>query len=187
MILNGVTALSPFVADRNALVRVNMRSVVTATTYFAFIDLDGTGYKHDLSKSAVSLASASAEVLKSSSNAKWVLQLMTVLRISATDSDLGVLQGGLTLQDTATLARSRTDDFFPAFVDLTVIAGGYAKIASGIQENGVTDIKTASTIPNVFGDQITPDVGDVLLRATKLSGSPASELEFTATASYLVR
>lgn len=174
-----------FIDDRNKLVDVNFAyDGVTTTTYFVFVDLNGAQYKHQ-SGTAIKVAAVGGRALKSVIGSKWEVALMVVLRIDGTDSDLGVLPiGSVSLRDTSAFSDGSTLILFPVLADLTVSGGDFTKIANGAKETNVTAVNTGVTFKDVFGNNVTPSVGDLLLRATLLSGS--GDLEFAYGMSYFV-
>jgi len=174
-----------FADDRDKIVGATFqKDGITATTYYDFIDINGSSYKHG-SGTAVYMSRIVGQALKSNSGAKWVIQLMVVLRIDGTDSDLGLLSEGLiTLKDTSTFRGEIEMSTFPVFLDLSTSGGDFTSIADGSKETGVTAINTGVTIDDIFGSSVTPAVGDVLLRVTLLSGG--GTLDFAYSTQYFV-
>jgi len=178
------TISDPFSRDRDKLVSVNFGQSVTATTYYAFIDLDGPGYKHT-SGTKVIVGAAGGRAIKSNSGAKWQVTLMVVLRIDGTDADLGILPlASVSLLDTSKFSGDSQVVLFPAVQDFSVSSGEFEKVTDGSQELNVTAVNTGTTVQDVLGNSVTPAVGDVLLRATKISGG--GTLGFTYSMQYWV-
>jgi len=174
-----------FIDDRDLLVRLTFsQSSVSATTYYVLIDLNGSGYKHTSGTQAY-LTAVSGRVGKSNSGSLWTAELAVVLRIDGTDADLGVLAlGYLSLEDTMRLFSETVEVLFPMFADLTVSGGDFTKITDGYKETGVTAVNTGVTFKDILGNDVTPAVGDVLLRATLVSGS--GSLDFVYGVQYYV-
>lgn len=176
---------NPFSLDRDKVVIVNIgREGETDTVYYDLIDLDGPDYKHTPG-SAAKVIGIAGKGLKTNSGSQWAIQLAVILRIDGTDADLGILPGGsISLRDTSIFGASESFIIFPAFLDLEVSGGDFVKIANGFQELGVTDINTGTTIEDALGNNVTPAVGDVLLRVNRIQG--AGTLSFAYGVQYWV-
>jgi hypothetical protein len=174
-----------FTEDAAKLVGVNFgQTGVTATTYYVFIDLNGASYKHSAGTKVIA-AGAGGKAVKSNSGAKWSVSLMVVLRIDGTDADLGVLPiASVSLLDTSLFYGSSQVVLFPAVTDLEVSAGDFTKITDGMTESNVAAVNTGVTFKDVLGNDVTPAVGDVLLRATLVSGG--GTLDFVYGMDYWV-
>jgi hypothetical protein len=171
--------------DRQKLVAVNFgKSGLTATTYYVFIDLDGSGYKHNTGTKII-VSGVGGRGLKSNSGAEWQVNLMVVLRIDGTDADLGILPiASVSLLDTSQFSGGSQIILFPAVQDLGVSGGSFTKITDGLQELNVTAVNTGTTFKDVLGNDVTPAVGDLLLRVTLISGG--GTLDFVYGMDYWV-
>lgn len=171
--------------DRKKLVDVNFyKEGVSATTYYVFIDVSSSAYKHTPG-TKVMMTSVGGRALKAVIGSKWAVQLMVVLRIDGTDADLGILPiGSVSLRDTSTFTGGTQVVLFPTVADLSVSGGGFTKITEGMTEKNVTAVNTGVTFKDVLGNNVTPAVGDVLLRAVLVAG--VGDLEFAYGAQYWV-
>lgn len=174
-----------FTENAAKVVSVNFgKTGVATTTYYVFVDLNGISYKHDAG-TKVMVAGVGGKAFKSNSGAKWSLSLMVVLRIDGTDADLGVLPiASVSLLDTSLFSGGSQLVLFPIVADLGVSGGDFVKITDGMTESNVTAVNTGVTFKDVLGNDVTPAVGDVLLRATLVSGG--GTLDFVYGMDYWV-
>lgn len=161
-----------FIDDRDKIVGVNFaKTLVAATTYYEFVDLDGSNYKHNTSGTALLVASSGGWAAKTNSGSKWNVQLAVILAIDGTSADLGVLPlFSISLGNTSQFSDKQFQNLFPGVVNLAVSSGDFTYIADGYKETGVTAINTGITLSDVFGSSVTPAVGDLLLRVELVSG-----------------
>lgn len=168
----------PFSEDRDKIVGVNFHDTPSVTTYYVFVDLDGAQYKHT-SGSAAIVTGLSGKALKEKVGAEWAIQLIVVLRIDGVDADLGILPtASISLQKTSSFIGETQANYFPTLLDLTVLAGDFTKISNGYKELNVSDVNTGITFSDVFGANVTPAVGDILLRVNKISGTGGVEFSY---------
>ncbi len=145
---------------------------VGATSYFMGVDLSNSSgaYKHS-SGSAIKLVGVSSSATKVYAVDDWNVRIGTVLSISGSSSVIGWLRfGALLLRNTLMLEVSTVDKDFPVPVDLGVSGGDYLKIAAGNKET-VAAVNTGATLPDVSGVAVTPDVGDLIVRAERVTGT----------------
>jgi hypothetical protein len=175
----------PFTIDRDKIVVANMaKQGITTTTYYMFIDLDGADYKHTPGSYVVA-AGISGAAFKSNSGASWEVDLMVILDIDGVSADLGFVPGGsILLRDTSKFSDEKIIELFPTVVSLEVSGGDFTKITTGLIESGVTDINTGVLLEDIVGNNVTPAVGDVLLRVTNTLG--AGTLQFAYGMQYWV-
>jgi len=175
-----------FTDDRDKVVGVNFaKTLVAATTYYEFIDLDGSSYKHNTSGTDIVIASSGGWAAKTNSGSKWKVQLMIVLAIDGTSSDLGILPlFSIDLGNTSQFSDKQFQNLFPSVLNLAVSSGDFTHIADGYKETGVTAVNTGITLDDVFGSSVTPAVGDLLLRVELISG--VGTLDFAYGLQYWV-
>lgn len=163
-----------FIDDRDKIVGLSFyKEGVAATTYYMGIDLSNTtDFKH-AAGTGIRLVTSIGKAIKSNIGAKWAVQLLVVLRIDGTDSDLAVLaQASVSLQDTSALSRlEQVVDLWPHVANLSVSGGALTSILTNLIETGVTAINTGVTLEDAAGNTPTPAVGDLLIRADLISGS----------------
>jgi len=177
-----------FIDDRDKIVGVSFYKIgVTATTYYMGIDVSNTtDFKHTAGTD-IQLAMSIGKAIKSNAGAQWTVQLLVVLRIDGTDSDLAVLaQSSLSLQDTSALSRlEQIVDLWPRVINLGVSGGKFTKILTNLIETNVAAINTGVTVEDAAGNTPTPAVGDLLIRAELISGS--GTLDFAYGLHYWVQ
>lgn len=169
-----VRTRNDFQDDRDKIVGLSFyKEGVTATTYYMGIDLSNTtDFKHSAG-TGIRLVTSIGKALKSNIGAQWAIQLMVILRIDGTDSDLAVLaQASLSLQDTSRLSiLEQVVDLWPHVANLTVSGGAFTNLLTNLIETNVAAINTGVTVEDAAGNTPTPAVGDLLIRADLQSGS----------------
>jgi len=160
---------------------------VAVTTYFLFIDVSGSQYAHTPG-TAAKMFHATAKAIKSSSNGKWGVGVGVVLRIDGTDADIGFLPGlDLSLRDTSKFAtEEQIVSLFPNFIDLAVAAGDLTKTVLNpeLKVLGEAAVNTGSTLEDARGAAVVPGVGDLVIRAERISGP--GTLDFAYGMQYFV-
>ncbi len=154
--------------------------------YFLFVDVSSATYAHTAG-SAVRVAHATSKGLKTSSGAKWAVQLAVVLSIDGTEAELGILPGmSLSLRDSSTLTTpEQVIDLFPNLADLTVASGDLTKwVLNPDLKLTDTAVNTGITLEDARGASVVPAVGDLLIRVEQVSG--AGSLDFAYGMQYLV-
>jgi hypothetical protein len=186
----GLHTTSRFTENSEKIVGVSFTKAnaeaVSSTTYYMGIDLSNTtDFKHNPGN-GIKLVQVISKGFKSSASAEWSAQLLVVIRIDGTDSDLAVLaQTSLTLRDTGRLGiAEQIVNLWPNPVDLTVSGGELIRNLTNAIDFNETAINTGVTLEDAAGNSVVPAVGDVLIRAHKISGT--GDLEFAFGIQYYV-
>jgi len=160
---------------------------VAATTYYMGIDLSNTTDFPHTAGAGIFLMRSIGRSLKTTAGAKWSVQLLVVLRVDGTDSDLAILaQASMTLRDPSTLSiPEQVVDLWPAPSDLTVVTNDLPKFLTNQKELGVTALNTSTDLEDAAGNTtVHPAVGDLLIRVELISGG--GTLDFAYGLQYYV-
>jgi hypothetical protein len=182
----GLHTTSPFTALQEKLVSTTIVKEETSdTAYYMLIDLDNSKHKHDISGSAIKSTHIIGRAFKSAASAKWVIQPAIVLDINATSAEIAVLHSiSLALRDTSRFSIENQAVYkFPNLFDFTVSEGELLKQSTGTIIN-VTEINTATSIEDIFGDTVVPSIGDMIVRAVRQVG--VGTIDFAYNIQYFV-
>jgi len=154
------------------------KSDINATeTYYIGIDLDnnsGAGpYKHAWSSGEwINITAINGLLIKEKPGDEWDGFVGVILRIDGTDSDIGWLQiGALHARDTGDFESTAVSDKFDTPLNLEVSGGDLVKIALGYISTSVTAVNTGITLSDIQGNNVTPAIGDVVIKAIRSASS----------------
>jgi len=159
------------------------REITVADNNFVAIDLDnaaGAGpYKHDYTKPGLKIAHLGAYIQKDDVIDQWEAKFGVVTRIDASDADIVWLQDGiLRLFDTATF-EARNEVRRPnSLLDLTVTAGALVDVAPSFITLNDTAVNTATPLKNIADSDVTPAVGDIILRVARTFGTDKARVHY---------
>lgn len=169
------------VSEVGYVAAIMRQTITTAKEYFLLVDLNNAGgaYKHTLT-GAIRAARFSAFINKENANARWLVQLGVVLAIDGTSATIAWIPGGeVTTLKNDDLIDVNGSDAFPIVFPFDVESGDLKYVASN-DKLTTTDLNTGVKIPNVAGVDQTPEVGDAILRAERITGIGQAEISYTA-------
>jgi len=176
-----IDSLEEGVSDVGYVAVVMKQTVTTAKEYFLLIDLDnaGSAYKHTLT-GTIRAARFAAFINKENASARWLVQMGVILSIDGTEATIAWIPGG----GVTTLRNDEFIDFnggdaFPVVFPFDVESGDLKYVASNDKET-TSDVNTSGTLKNVADADVTPAVGDVILRAERSSGIGNADINYTA-------
>lgn len=177
---------TPFTIDRDKIVVAGIHKEVSDTTYFVGIDLSNasTSYRHAHAGLAADgyylvLAGMDGKLIKSNASAKWEVKVGTVLGIDDVQSNIGWLQhGSLYLQNTGAFEANFNNRDFPVLTSLENSKGRYTKLAKSEVEH-VFEVDGYSLLNDVNGNNVIPNVGDLIIRVKKISGAGTAFIDYT--------
>jgi hypothetical protein len=157
---------------------------VAADTFFMLVDLNGASYPHTAGSKA-SIVSVFGRAFKSSAGAKWAVNAGVITRIDGTDADITFFPAAsMFLRDTASLTAEAKATILDFPVSTEISGGDLARGVSNFHENPVAAVNTGVTLEDPNGDNPTPAVGDIVIRAELISG--AGTLDFALGVQYFV-
>ena len=160
------------------IVRVEMEQTILAAVngtpdYFMLIDLSNASgdYKHTLTGS-IQCVNLTAAFSKLRANDVWTMDIGVILRIDATDADIGFLAAGsLVLDSTIVFNIKGSHGNYPVIVNLDETSGDFSDIATNLTELNDANVNAVGTIPDIGGVAQTPAVGDIVLRMLRTTGN----------------
>ena len=182
----GVGGGGPGIEDSLVHAAYAKLGITGALNYFLFIDVDSATYVHTPG-TAVRVSHATSKGVKSSSGARWSVQLAVILTIDGVSALIGILPGmSLSLRDSSSLSTpEQVIDLFPNLADLTVVSGDLTKFVLNPDLKKVEPlINTTITLEDARGAAVVPGVGDLIIRVEQISG--AGSLDFAYGMQYLV-
>ncbi len=178
-----VETKSKFIRERDAVVGADyFKSGISGSATFLAIDLDnqnGTGpYKHTLTGS-IRYIGTGGTVLKEKTGAEWDALFGTILQTSTTGSNVGWFQlGSLHARSSDTNESTFRSEIFPVHIDTRVENNDFSFVAAKfITEE--SDIQSDGTLEDIKGNQITPEVGDTVLKVENISGGGTAEVHYS--------
>lgn len=158
----------------------------TATAYYMGVDVSNTSDFPHAAGSGIKLVHSIGRAVKSNAGSSWSIQVMVVLRIDETDSDLAVIGAvSMSLRDTSKLSiDGQSVNLWPHFADLTVSGNELTNIATNLVVLNVPAVNTSVLLEDAVGNTVAAAEGDLLIRVLLLSGG--GNLEFAYAIQYFV-
>ena len=149
---------------------------------FVLIDRDNsTGNYTHRGQGFVQISAAGGHLVKIKANDSWEASLCVVLRIDAADADMAILEfNSLHANDTQQFQATRDTVTYPLELNLTVLNGELRNVTPAQIILNDPTVNTTAGLEDATGEVITPEVGDVLIRTTRIMGNGAAQVEFSA-------
>jgi len=159
------------------------KTEISATNnYFVAIDLDNSDddYRHEYVEDGyVKLVGTSGILIKSKNSDIWTSVFGCVLSINATEATIGYLQlGALYAADTNQFIDRYALQTFPVELDLSILDNVYEKVTVS-QTEVTSDINTSTTLKDAVGNDVTPAVGDMIVKVNKTAGSGVATVHYS--------
>ncbi len=162
-------------------VGVEMKRTVTETTYLLFIDLSNSynAYRH-VATNAIRFSQVSAELIKENASAQWESLFGIVLAIDGIEATIAWCAGGsLRAYGSDSFLDRKICNLFPVIGPVDVEAGDLKYIANNFKQL-TTNVNTNITLKDIEDNDVAPAVGDVVLKAERLTGIGDADIHYTA-------
>jgi len=183
-----IVAASPFTIRSNRIRYADFYKNPSSTTYYVLVDLDngGSSYSHTYSAGKwIKIVRTEGSLVKAKVADVWDSKLGVIVSIDGTSANvIWINPGSIQARDTGKFEGRSSVSFFVDPVPLEVSAGDLSDMAAGNEETGITAINTGITLKDVKDVDVTPAVGDLILKATRTSGTGSAEISLLA--GYLV-
>ena len=111
--------------------------------------------------------------------APWNSVYGCILSIDDSEATIGYLQlGSLYAADTNQFIDRYALQTFPVELDLTISGSDYSKVTVSETET-TSDINTGVTLKDAVGNDVTPAVGDLVVRANRTTGNGDATVHYS--------